>query len=310
MGNSFAFEWEVSFMEWLQGLDNPVFTAIARFFTLFGEELVLVGIIGFIYWCFDKNTGKFIATNFLPTLLAGPLIKNIVMRRRPYMDHAGIKCLKQVDTSGDLYDINVQGYSFPSMHASNTLSVYGSLAISQKNTGFKIATAAVLFLIGLSRVYVGVHYPTDVLVGWVLGIVVVSLMTVLQKKIKNHLVFAAIFGLIGLPGWFYCTSTDFYTAYGILVGIFIAFSFEEKKVNFENTKSIPRCILRVAGGVGIFLGLNTALKLPFPSEILEAEDFVSHLIRALRYAIVSFSVMALYPMVFKYTAKLGSKKQK
>lgn len=303
MGNSFSFEWEVRFMEWLQSFDNAFFSALGKFFTLFGEELFLVALIGLFYWCLDKKTGKYIATNFLPTIVAGPLIKNILLRRRPYMDHSSIKCLKSVDSSGDIMDINVQGYSFPSMHASNTLSGYGSVAVKYKNRLLRSILLFLIIMIGISRVYVGVHYPTDILAGWGLGIIMLIVISLLQKKIKNHLIFLGIFGVLALPGWFYCTSNDFYTAYGLMVGTFAAFYIEDRFVKFENTKNIIRCILRVLCGVGIFFVLNEVLKLPFSKETLEASTFAAHLIRAARYAIVSFVIMGVYPLSFKLVSR-------
>ena len=54
-GNTFYFEWEVSLMQWLQSWLGTVGIAIASFFTMFGEDLICVAIIGFLYWCWDKE---------------------------------------------------------------------------------------------------------------------------------------------------------------------------------------------------------------------------------------------------------------
>lgn len=307
-GITYYFDWETSFMEWLQSFADPVVTAIATFFTMFGEELVLVGILGFVYWCYDKQLGKFIGTNFIAALMAGPLIKNMVTRRRPYFDNEAIKCLKPVEGDADLYDIAAQGYSFPSMHASNTAAMYGSLAVRSEKW-VRPVIGVLIFLIGLSRVVVGVHYPTDVLAGWLLGFGMLALVSLLQKKIKHPLVLMAIFGLISLPGWFYCKSNDFFTAYGLLIGMYLGFWLDERFVKFENTHSVVRSVLRVVGGVAIFLGLNSLLKLPFDEAFLESGTFAAHLVRALRYFVVSAVDIGLFPLVFKYTAGIGAKKE-
>ena len=94
----------------------------------------------------------------------------------------------------------------------------------------------------------------------------------------------------------------------MLVGFVLAEPFEEKYVNFENTRSPIRGVLRIAGGGALYFGLNTLLKLPFPKEVLEAGDFAAHLIRCGRYAVIIFVVIAVYPMIFKFTAKIGAKK--
>ncbi len=94
----------------------------------------------------------------------------------------------------------------------------------------------------------------------------------------------------------------------MLVGFVLAEPFEEKFVRFENTRSILRSILRTVGGGLVYFGLNTLLKLPFPKELLEAGDLTAHLIRTVRYAIVIFGAVGVYPLLFKLTGKLWEKK--
>ena len=308
MGTTFSFAWEVTLMQWLQTAFGAMAGVFGTVFSLLGEELVLVAVSGFLYWCWDKRWGKTVAVNFLAVLMAGPLVKNLVLRRRPYMDHPGIRCLKPVEPEADLMDIAAQGYSFPSMHASNTLSVYGSLALCVRKRRFTVLTAVLVFCIGFSRLLVGVHYPTDVLAGWVLGALLTWAASALQKKIKSPLAFAGLYGLLSLPGWFYCTSSDFYTAYGLMLGLLVGMALEEKYVRFENTRQPVRCILRVLGGVAVFAALNTLGKLPFSDGLLNGTDFAAHLIRALRYAVTAFVIIFAYPILFRYTAKLGKKK--
>ena len=100
-----------------------------------------------------------------------PMTKNLVMRRRPYMDIEGVECLKAPYGDGDIYDLNAQGYSFPSGHAANSMTAYGGLAARYKKRGLRILLLTAIALICLSRVILGVHYPTDVLAGMCIGII-------------------------------------------------------------------------------------------------------------------------------------------
>lgn len=236
-GNTFFFNWEIELINWLQNFASPVTNAIATFFTLFGEELVVVGILGFFYWCCNKEWGKYIGTNVVVGFIVPPFLKNIALRRRPYMDSTSISCLRPVIKDGDIYDIAVQGYSFPSIHASNSLNYLTSLSLCVKKKTVTVISCIIIFFIGASRVYLGVHYPTDILSGWAISAVMVLLLNWLQKKIKNHLYFALIFGLLALPGWFFCKTDDFYAGYGLLIGILIGFYFETRFVNFKNTNN-------------------------------------------------------------------------
>lgn len=76
------------------------------------------------------------------------------------------------------------GYSFPSMHTALTMAVAVSVYMHHKKLGMLLILFALL--VGLSRVYVGVHYPVDVLVGGLLGWVISSLFHKLFSKVANH----------------------------------------------------------------------------------------------------------------------------
>ena len=78
-------------------------------------------------------------------------------------------------------------------------------------------------------------------------------------------------------------------------------------MRFGPAPGVLRKVLRLAGGLLVFLGLNALLKLPFPRELLAADTFTAHLIRALRYAFVCFADIGLYPLLFR---RKGSKTEK
>jgi len=299
VGNTFFFDWEVSLILWLQAHMGAAGTAIASFLSAFGEELACVAVIGFLYWCYDKRFGRFVGLNVLVGLVLNPMLKNIFIRRRPYFDTPEIQCLKPVDKSADIYNIAAQEYSFPSGHSTNAVAVYGSVAEYAKKHALTVIAVVLTLLIGVSRFCLGVHYPTDVLCGWVLGLVIIVAVPRLQQRFHNQRLFYGLLLLLGLPGFFYCKSSDFFTGYGMLAGFVLGVEFEERYVNFENTRSPLRSVLRVLGGVAVFFGLNTLLKLPFSKDFLENGTMAACLVRTLRYAVVIFADMGVYPLVFR-----------
>ena len=314
IGATFFSEWEMQLMEWLQahiGSEGIVFWILSNL-SAFGEEILLIAIMGFLYWGLNKEFGKYIGLNVLIANVWNPMVKNVVLRLRPYMvaEKSGyaIKALRPVDNSKDVMDVAAHGYSFPSGHSSNAVTAYGSLAAHEKKNKLLWALAIILpLLVGFSRVFVGVHYPTDVFAGWALGIVIVLLIPFLRRKIKNRWLFYAVLLLTTLPGFFFCKTDDYFSSFGMLLGFMLAEPFEERFVNFENTKNIIRCILHTIGGAILYFVLNEVLKMPFPKEILDAGDVVAHLIRTVRYAIVIFVVIGVYPMLFKPTGMLWDK---
>ena len=307
-GNTFYFEWEVSLIEWIQSWLGTVGVAIATFFTMFGEDLICVAIIGFLYWCWDKKLGKDIGLNLLFAVTLCGMIKNIVLRRRPYFDNEGIKCLKAVDSKADIYDISAQGYSFPSIHATKSITLYTSLGIETKNKILMVIGIVLPLFVGLSRVALGVHYPTDVICGWLIGAIIIFLVPFLNKKIKNRWLFYAILVLTTVPGWFYCKSTDYYTGFGFLTGFILATEFEERFVKFENTRNVLRWILRLLLGIGLYFGFNTLLKLPFTGDFLDSGTTLAFAVRALRYCIITFVIIGVYPLLFRLGDKIFKKK--
>ena len=307
-GNTFFFDWEVALMERLQGAITGAAASVVSFLSAFGEELLLIAILGLLYWGLDKKLGQYVGQNLLVSNALCPMIKNIFMRRRPYFDNEGIKILRPVDSDADIYDVASQGWSFPSGHSASAAAVYGSIARGAKS-GLLTALAFILpFLVGFSRVFVGAHYPTDVLAGWVIGAIVVFLVPALDRAIKSRALFFLVLLVLTAPGFFFCRSNDYFSAMGMLIGFMAGTTFEEKLVRFENTKNPLRVILRVLVGGALFFGLNTLLKLPFSSEFLSGGTYGALLVRCVRYAVVLFLLIGVYPMLFKLTARIGKKK--
>lgn len=296
-GNTFFFGWEVDLIVWLQSQLNSFGIKLASFFTQFGEPMILILVVGLFYWGLDKKYGKYLAVNLFTVCLWGSMIKNVVLRRRPYFDHGSVNCLKPVE-NGDIHDISLQGFSFPSLHAANATALFQLVARYIKNNAAKIILRILPLLVGISRFTLGVHYPTDVLAGWFFGTMVVLLIDLLLKILPDSRWLYVILLVSGLPGFFFCKSTDFYTSYGLIFGSALAFMFERKYVNFKNAKSYRFALLRLFGGFAIFAGLSVLLKLPFSKELLESATTASFLLRTGRYAVAAFVMLGVYPLCF------------
>ena len=290
-------------MEWLQAHIGSAGLSFISFFSLFGEELPLILIVGFLYWCYDKNLGRTVGLSAIMGLTWNTMIKNFVVRRRPYFDHESIKIHRVVDPEADIYDITAQGYSFPSIHSTNVMTVFGSLAAGLRKRWFTVVAIVIPLLTGFSRIVVGAHYPTDVLAGWALGLVSVSIVYTLQKRVKNTLVLYGILLATAVPGFFYCTSADYFASMGLMIGFMGGTLLDDHFVHFEPTRKPVWMAARLLGGVVVYLVVNTALKLPFSQEFLSDGSTASLLVRCARYAIVSFVDFGIYPMLFKIENK-------
>lgn len=297
MGYTFCFDWELALMQLLQMLGS-IGDTVAAGFTMLGEELLLIGVLGFVYWGINKHWARQAFTSFVLASLSGSMLKNVILRRRPFMDHAQIRCSRLPTPGADPQDVMAQGFSCPSLHAAHTVGIYGTLAALVKKRWFSWCAAVLLLMVGLSRIVLGVHYPTDILLGWLLGAAAVGIGALLTNRVRHPLLILAIIAAAALPGWFYCVSDDFYTSYGLILGMYASFWLDDRFVHFENTRSIPRMAVRTVIGVIVFFALSTVTKLPFPKALLDAGDLAAHLIRALRYAVSSLITIGVFPMAF------------
>lgn len=304
-GNTFFFPWESNLILWLQAHIGGLGISILSLFSMFGEELLLILILGFIYWSYDKKLGRAVGLSAIMGLAWNTMIKNVVLRRRPYFDHEDIKILRVVEPKADIYDIAAQGYSFPSSHSTNAASMFGALAVCLRKRWATVLAILIPLLTGISRIVVGAHYPTDVLAGWLLGIISVVIVHALQKRVKNTLALYGILLITAVPGFFFCKSADYFTAMGLMIGFMGGTLLDDRCVHFENTRKPLWMVVRLLGGLAVYLALNTLLKLPFSKAFLSGDTVAALLVRCARYAIVTFVDFGVYPMLFRLEKRKG-----
>ena len=304
-GATFYFLWEPALILWIQAHLGSIGQALATFFSLFGEPVLTIAIIGFFYWGIDKELGKVLGLSAALGTVINSTLKNIFVRRRPYFDHPDIKCLKAPEAKADIYDISIQSYSFPSGHSANAAAMFGAIAVYLRKKWAVILGIALPVAVAISRICLGVHYPTDVIAGLAIGFLSVILVYLLHEKVRSKVLRSGILLACAVPGLFLCRSNDYFSGLGLLVGMIFGCILEEKVVQFENTRRPFRVILRLVGGVAIYLALNALLKLPFSEEFLNSATAAQYAVRAVRYGIISFVEMGIYPLVFRCMEKLS-----
>ncbi len=302
-GNTFFFTWETALQIWLQAHLSPAMMSIVSQFSLFGETMLMVAILGLFYWCLDKEAGRRIGLSVILATIWCPMVKNVFCRRRPYFDHDAINIYRVVEPDADIYDVFAQGYSFPSGHSACSAANFGTIGREIKKPVTTVLAFLLPFLVGFSRVAVGAHYVTDVLAGWLLGAAAVFLIPALRKLLPNRAAFFGVLLLLTVPGMFYCRTSDYFTSMGMMFGFILSIPFEEKYVQFSGTRNPLHIFLRILGGALLYFGLNVVLKAPFSAEFLDSGSFLSCLVRCGRYALIIFALLAIYPMSFKLAEK-------
>lgn len=289
-----SFEPEI--MRFIQSFSNAVIDFIFKIFTQFGGETVCIVIMAFIYWCVNKRMGEKVGFITLSAVAANNIFKDIFRFERP-IGYEGIKtdpalaAELEVNNSPTGYKYS---YSFPSGHSITASSMYSSLAKSL-NKWWGYVVAAVLILgVGISRMYVGVHWPKDVAAGWLLGLVfsLVLYRLVGGKSGKRKIiVYGVVAAVIAAAGFIFAATDDTVKSLGSLVGFVAGVAFENKFVDFEieNVGWIRRTI-RFVLGLALIIGIKVALKAVFPTGLIFG---------FIRYFIILFFGMGIYPLIFK-----------
>ena len=289
---------EETFIVWLQQLGagtllQTVLVALNNFFSFLGEEIICIGVLGFVYWGFDKKRGERIGAAVVLASVSIGMLKNIFSRVRPWAASGRIGLLRDVD-----------GFSFPSGHSANCTALYPTTAYEfRKQKWLRWVAVLAPLLCGLSRCYVGAHWPTDVLVGLGVGLAVFAAVEFGMARLKNRYGFYLALIVIGAAGMLYCRTGDYYNSFGMLVGFVLGLRFEEKHIRFENTASLALALLRTAVGGLLYVVLNSLMK-PALGGIFSAGTQGFLLMRSVRYGLIVFLLVGVYPYAFRLEKKL------
>lgn len=171
------------------------------------------------------------------------------------------------------------GSSFPSGHTQSTTSFWTSLALSFRRRVLWTTAAVLILGVGLSRLYLGVHYPKDVLAGVVLGLLGSLILWSLYRRWGNRRAFYLASAAVFIPALLFEHNPDFYKAFGLLLGVAAGFWLESRWVRFSLPTGTGRRVRRWAAGL-LLLGIAAGfLKLLLPA----STPFL-----VLRYSVIGF----------------------
>lgn len=296
----------MDFLYTLQNLRNPVLDAVMTFFTYFGDEILVIGILCATYWCINKKLAyKVCFTYFISGLMVQGL--KIVFRiERPWIRDSR---LIPSDSALD----GATGYSFPSGHTQGSTGLFSVLAYHFKKAWGYIVFFLIIALVMLSRMYLGYHTPWDVLVAFGITFTVSLIVNYIFENftstsatrvivlILTELISAA---LIGITYYVVLTgksteelAMDCFKAAGAGLAFGIAWFIEDKYIRFspQSVSSVGGQILKFIVGIGVTLGLKQGLKALgfalFPDSAI--------IINIVRYFIVVIWIVAIYPLIIK-----------
>jgi membrane-associated phospholipid phosphatase len=293
----------------------------SRILSFIGDEEFFLLILPFIYWSLHSALGLRIGFILLVSNGINGIFKLIFSTPRPFFYSTEVKPLTFESSFG-----------IPSGHAQTAAAVWGVIAAFLNRAWIWILLVILILLIGLSRIAVGVHFPIDVVAGWLIGFTLLWLVIRLEKPVltwlKNQpltlrLVIAFLaslviifFGLIArslaideIPAtWIANASQAFpdeapinplrldgiFTSAGTLFGLAAGAILLQAYSGFEVSGAWWKRLARYPVGLAGVILFYFGLGAIFP----RGDDTLSYSLRYLRYFLVGIWVAAGAPLTF------------
>ncbi len=272
--------------------------------TALGEEIFVIVVICTIYWCFNKRLALLTGFIYFFSALLVQGLKITFRVDRPWIIDPNVVPVTEAME-------HATGYSFPSGHTQSGAAVFSTLAVKSKKRAFSVAYLVLAVLVAFSRMYLGVHTFTDVIVSLIFTAIICFLFCLYEKRLFSNstsrlvlsITLCAVSVLLMAYSYylFYVGTieqhyaTDCFKASGAAFGFALGFFLESEYIKFKPTAfGLPKQILKLIVGLATTVILLEGIKI-----VLGTSLFTD----ALRYFVVIFWAMAGYPFLFSKLKK-------
>ena len=272
-------DWGISVLIWFQQF-SPALDLPFKAITFMGDQPFFMLLLPLIYWCLNRRLGARLTILFLFSAYLNAVAKVLAAQPRPYQYDSRVLPLHKAGGGG-----------FPSGHTQNAVVVWGYLASHFGGVGLWTLAGCLMLLIPLSRLYLGLHFPTDLLGGYLLGAALLLLYLRLETVVEAWLskkglawqlcagLFVPLLLVLLVPG-----NRKFAVIIGAtFMGMGVGFALERRWVRFESGGLWWKRVLRFLVGVPVLFTLWLGLRTAFYG--LEPEHF---------YRFVRYMLMGLW----------------
>jgi len=306
----------MDFLRLLEGLRTPFLNAFFAGLTYLGSEAAFFVIAMYVFWCLSKRDGYYLfLVGFFGTTLSQSL-KLIFRVPRPWVLDRNFTIVESARAGAG-------GYSFPSGHTQTAVGLYGGLALMSEKRWLRGLCIAAVVLVPFSRMYLGVHTPLDVAVGFAIAAaLVLVLRPLLLRSDENPRILPLLFAAAGLCA---AASLVFVSAYpfpedtdpdnlaegvanawkmaGAVAGLVLAWALDRRYIRFDTAAPWYGQALKLVLGLAVLMAAKEGLKAPFSALFAGAPAA-----GAARYLIVVLLAGAGWPLTFPFFARLGRKR--
>jgi len=262
-------EWGYDITRWLQQF-SPALDTLFKTLTTLGAEQAFLLLLPLIFWCVDKRQGARLGALLMLSAYFNYALKDLFDQPRPSLER--VKVLAEETSPG-----------LPSGHSQNSVAVYGYLAAQLRRPRAWVVAGLVALVVGVSRIYLGVHFASDVLGGWLVGMAVLLLYLRVEPDVEYYvrpwptsrkltLAVAAPLALFLL----YANESSAQLM-GTLMGLLVGLMVEVRRVGFSAQGPLWQRAARFAVGGVVLVGLWLGTRAAFPAGLAW---------RFLRYALV------------------------
>ena len=280
-------DWGIGVVLWFQQfsptLDVPFITL-----SFVGDAKFFLPLLPVLYWCVDRQTGVRVGLLLLLSAYTNALLKDMFAQPRPFDYDARVKQILHADGEG-----------FPSGHTQTTCVFWGYGALQQRQAWVWAVAIFFMIFVPMARVYVGAHFPTDLLGGVILGLVFLLLYRWLAPVIVQRfscqavgsqvivVVVVSILLILLARG-----DKNSVAAGSMMLGVGGGMVLERRWVGFDTSGPVWQRVVRfLVGGVGLgaLFGLLHVIFNPVKSIIV---------VQVVRYALVGGWIGCGAPWVF------------
>ena len=281
---------------WLQqNLQGPFWENFWYLASKIYSEEAFLALMPIIFWVTDRSFSRYFATLFLGNIWLNAFFKGIAGTDRPSGN--GIR-VRLVDTDG--------GFSFPSGHAEGSAAIFTALARRIRQRWFTGIALAAAFVVGVARLFLGLHWPADILGGWAIGFALAYGLAAAWPTLARwveaipfgpRLALALLVPALMLLAW---TNLPFiariglasqYSALGALAGVWFGTILEERYVGFDPSGGLAWHLTKCVIGIALVMAVRYGLK-----PLLPAGDWFTFV----RYCGIGLTVSFVAPWVFGY----------
>lgn len=293
-----ALEWGMDWIIALQELGSPFLDSFFMAVTFTGEEMFYLLFVPILFWAIDHRVATRVGFAFLISAYVNPILKDLFPQPRPY------------GVNPDVGKISVPGSGMPSGHAQSSVFVWGTLAWQIGRGWFWALAILWMFLVGFSRVYLGVHFPHQVIAGWAVGAMLLALFILIDPRFESWMVGLPISRqlliAIGVPVVMALAypHNDTVASAAVMCGFGSGFVLMRRTCPYSASGTWWQRVLRTIIGLAGLLALYIGLGFIAPEKDAVSES-VYYATRFLRYGILGLWISFGAPWFFNLLSPIS-----